>query len=420
MDMELFHELLVEIEQIPATDIHTHIRADLPAAPNLSEIVLCPYIRAELETAGVSAEVFEIEEIKKRVLEASKHFGKIENTTSFWCLTHILRDLYGLTEEPHEADMESLSKAVEQTAQNPEWASNVLEKANVSNVFLVCDWRSRIPEMSRPFVPTLRIDSLINEAHNPKTMDTLTEVTEQSVYDANELRKAIARLFESAKEAGAVAATVSVEPGTDFVPSDRNEADRVLSLMLLSQKINRDDRKMIRSYVMDQVLKACADHKMPLQLMLGVRQLREDNKRIAAYEPGMMAMYADLFARHDGVKFDVFSASEQFNHELAVIARLYPNVYASGYWWYQMFPERIRSMVRERVQMLPMTKSCGFFSDARCVEWLYSRAKLARWEITYALTEMVEQHYIEEGPAVRTARCYLQENPARIYGLSAD
>jgi len=420
MDMELFHELLVEIERIPATDIHTHIRADLPVAPNLSEVVLCPYIRAELETAGVGEDVFEIEGIKKGVSEAFKHFEKIENTTSFWCLTHILRDLYGLTEKPHEADIESLSKAVEQNAQNPNWVSNVLEKSNVSDVFLVCDWRKRIPEMSRPFLPTLRIDSLINEAHSSETLDALTEVTGQSVYDANELRKAIARLFESAKEAGTVAAAVSVEPATDFVPSDRNEADRVLSLILLGQKTSRDDRKMIRSYVADQVLKACADHEMPLQLMLGVRKLREGNKRIAAYEPGMIAMYADLFARHSGVKFDVFSASEQINHELAVIARLYPNVYVSGYWWHQMFPERIRSMVRERVQMLPMTKSCGFFSDARCVEWLYGRAKLARWEITYALTELVEQHYIEEGTAVRTARCYLQGNPVQIYSLSAD
>lgn len=415
MDMELMNELLAEIERIPAVDIHSHIRASSPSASDLSDIALHPYISTELESAGVNPELFEIEDAKKRLTKAAAHMPKIANTTTYWCLTQILQDLYDSGGSLHECDIDALWSKVGATAGDSGWTATVLDRASVARVLLSCDWRRKMPKASDALVPTLRIDSLVNEAHLSRTLDSLTEVTEQSVYDVDELRRAIAALFEQAKEAGAVAAALSVEPQTDFMEGSRGEADRILSLILLGQKTNRDDRKAIRSFVMDQVLKACAEHEMPLQLMLGVRWMRDTDRRIAAYDPAMVAMYAELFARHDGVTFDLFTASEQLNHELTVIARLYPNVNLSGYWWYQMLPERIRPIVRERVQMLPMTKSCGFFSDAPCVEWIYGEAKLARREIAFALAGLVQDGYLTMGTAVETARCYLQGNPERIY-----
>ncbi len=419
MEMQIFRELLAEIDEIAAVDIHSHIRASSPAAADLSDIALYHYIKTELESAGVDPSLLEMENAKKRVLEAVKQMPSIANTTTYWCLNQIVQDLYGTGESLHKSDVEALWTRVEQSANDPGWVERVLDQANVSKVFLACDFRKRMPKASDRFVPTLRLDALINEAHMGRTWDALAEAVDHQIYEVADVKKALGRLFEQAKENGAVAAAVAVEPATDFAEGDRSETDRILSLIQLGQKTNREDRKAIRSYAMDQVLKSCAEYEMPLQLMLGVRWARTADRRIAAYDPDMVTMYADLFTRHSGVTFDVFTASEQLNHELAVVSRLFPNVYLSGYWWYQMFPERIRSMVRERAQMLPMTKSCGFFSDAYCVEWVYGKAKLARREIAFALTQMVQEGYLSMGAAVETARCYLETNPRRIYGIES-
>ena len=67
--------------------------------------------------------------------------------------------------------------------------------------------------------------------------------------------------------------------------------------------------------------------------------------------------------------------------------------------------------------MLPMTRCCGFFSDAYCVEWVYGKSKLARRELAFALAQLVEEGYLAEGTAIEVARHYLSENPRRIYGL---
>ena len=120
--MELFHELLAEIERVPAVDVHSHIRIVSPAASDLSQIALYHFITSELESAGVDPAVFEIDGAKKRLAEASAGFARIKNTTSYWCLTRILGDLYDAG-APHECDMDDLLGKVESTSSEPGWTN---------------------------------------------------------------------------------------------------------------------------------------------------------------------------------------------------------------------------------------------------------------------------------------------------------
>ena len=219
---------------------------------------------------------------------------------------------------------------MEKTASDPGWPDKVFAQANVERAFVTCGWQKPLPKASERFVPVMRVDELVEEAHLTRTLESLTEATGQSVYEASDLRKAIAALFEKAKEAGAVAAAAAFEPQVDFEPGNRDAADRILSLALLGQKPNREDRKALRSYALDLVLQNCAEHDMPFQLMLGIKHARMADRAVTAYEPTSVMMYADVFARHSGVAFDVTSANETMCHELAVVSRNLRNVYALG------------------------------------------------------------------------------------------
>lgn len=414
--MQVFDELLTEIEQIPAIDIHSRIRADSPGAADLSDIVLGDGIVSDLRSAGVSPELLETEGTKKKVYELAGHLEKIKNTTTYWCLTQILDGLYQTERPAHESDVDELWGKVEQSAGDPNRASTVLDRANVSKVLVACDWYRAVPAASERFVPVVRLDRLINEPFSPKVLDALAEMSGQTVYEAGDLSKAVAELLRKAAGSGSVAVCASFEPHIDFERGSRDSADRILSLVLLRQKTNRDDRKALRSYVMDQVLKACADHGMVFQLMLGLRRAAGE-RRISAFETGMLSAYSDLFARHPNVKFDVFAADETLGRELAVVARNYANVYLSGHWCYGAFPTRMRNSIRERIEMLPMGKSCGFLSDAGCVEWVYAMAVLTRRELALALSQMVDEGYLSRSCAGEAARSYLLENPKRLYKI---
>lgn len=418
MDMELFHELLTEIERIPMIDIHSHIDIDTPAAGDLSDIAFYHYLQTELKSAGVNHKALEGSG-PSRVNTILPYLGKIKNTSTYWCLTQILKDIYDAG-PLHNTDIQALNEKVSKTATDPNWPRTVLDKANVSQVFITADWRSHLPTKSEYFVPTLRLDSLINELHFPRTLDRLNEVADMTIYEAGDLKKAVNAIFERAVALGTVGVSASFNPQVDFEEGNRDSADRILSLVMLGQKTNREDRRSLRSYVMRVVLEACAEHRLPFQLMLGVRRPVADDRVISAFEPEMMAGYAALFSRHPQVRFDVFTSNETLAHELAAIARVYRNVYASGYWWYLSVPTYIRRMIRERIEMLPMNKSCGFFSDAYCVEWVYGKSRLIRREMAFALTEMVTEHYLTEGDAIEIAKQYFEENPKRLYRLERE
>jgi hypothetical protein len=89
----------------------------------------------------------------------------------------------------------------------------------------------------------------------------------------------------------------------------------------------------------------------------------------------------------------------------------------AGYWWHNFFPSTIAQVIEERLDMLPMNKQIGFFSDAYCVEWLYAKSKLVRVEFANALANRIERGQYTLDEAVKIAKELLQETPKRLLGL---
>lgn len=413
--MELFNELLTEIYAIQSIDISSRLDIQSPAASSAAELVLERHVVAELESALVPSDVLQIESARKRLAEALPHLSKTRSTTTTWCLSQILRDLYDIHQDPHDVDPEDLWRKVEQSASDPSWPASVLAKANISRSLAACEWTRVLPAATEAFVPLLRLDSLINEPFLQRTLDRLGEVTGQPVYEAADLKKSIQELFLRASSAGVAAVSAAFAPQIDFEEGDRESADRILSLVLLGQKTNREDRRALRSFVMDTILAACLEHRMPLQLSIGMK--RSADHWISGYDTQMLAMYSELFARHPRVRFDVIVSNGMLADELTVISRAFGNVCASAFGPSLSFPTSLRSILRHRIETLPVTKANGFASESDNVEWAYARCKLLRRELAFALAGIVEEGYLSQSAAVDVARAYLFDNPVRIYHL---
>ena len=87
---------------------------------------------------------------------------------------------------------------------------------------------------------------------------------------------------------------------------------------------------------------------------------------------------ARAFHHFGGARFDLMMASDVLGPRVAVLARQFPNVYASGYWWHNFFPMTIEKIVGLRVQVAPMTKVGGFLCDAYYAEWSYGKLQVVR------------------------------------------
>ena len=126
-----------------------------------------------------------------------------------------------------------------------------------------------------------------------------------------------------------------------------------------------------------------------------------------------------MIGRHPRLKFQCFLASRHANQSLCTFARELPNFSLAGYWWHNFFPDAIRQVMTERLEMLPLNKQAGFFSDAYCVEWSYGKLWLVRKILARLLAEKIELGVFSFQDAVSIARSVLHETPQTLLGFQA-
>ena len=130
-----------------------------------------------------------------------------------------------------------------------------------------------------------------------------------------------------------------------------------------------------------------------------------------------IAQVAEMIARHPGLRFQCFLASRHANQSLCTLARELPNFSLAGYWWHNFFPDAIRQVMSERLDLLPANKQIGFFSDAYCVEWTYAKAILVRRQMARVLAEKIQQGQYSKQDALAIARAILFETPQTLLGM---
>src|SRR4030095_1355130 len=127
-----------------------------------------------------------------------------------------------------------------------------------------------------------------------------------------------------------------------------------------------------------------------------------------------LAQLAEMIGRHPKLRFQCFLASRHANQSLCTLARELPNFSLAGYWWHNFFPDVIRQVMAERLDMLPANKQVGFFSDAYCVEWTYAKAVIVRKQLARVLAEKIEEGQYSFEDAVTIARALLYDSPHSI------
>ena len=118
------------------------------------------------------------------------------------------------------------------------------------------------------------------------------------------------------------------------------------------------------------------------------------------------------------MRFQCFLSSLHANQSLCTMCSELPNLSLAGYWWHNFFPGTIRRVIEERLDMLPVNKQIGFFSDAYCVEWAYAKAVIVKQALAEVLARKVEQGQYDEELATGIAGDILYNTPAEMFGGS--
>jgi glucuronate isomerase len=429
------------LAEIPILDVHTHLVGGKLAARGLHDILLYHMVATDLYAAGCpsGARLSQFpawptrDEAHARISDAIPYLKQIQNTSSFWGVQIILRELYGWTEALDERNWEKLDGLIRERADDRAWAHSVLDRAGIRRTgtelarrgggedddrlqyalewgfFTRCQWGEHdtaLYELERCWGRAPESPAPIGGGARP--------ATERQIETLDHVHAAIAHYVDSIPYGRILSTATHLSTDIDYRPVSDEEMAGALARR---RQAGRAERDYYASYVNEVFLTALEAHgdEIVFQFSFGAEPLPfETGSRLAQRTIGQLA---ELIGRHPRLHFQCFLASRHANQSLCTLARELPNLSLAGYWWHNFFPDTIAQVIRERLDMLPANKQVGFFSDAYCAEWSFAKAIIVRKILAQALIERIELGQFDRNQALAFARAILYESPQTLLGM---
>jgi glucuronate isomerase len=437
----LISNLQESLTALPMLDIHTHLVGGRLGARGLQDVLLYHMVVSDLYAAGCPSghrltqfpQWPAEKEVEARIEEAIPYLPQIQNTSSWWGVRIILRDLYGWQEPITRDNWRRLHDRIRERADDRFWHHSILDRLHIQRTgteiarrgagedddrlqyalewgfFTRCQWGefdTALYELERCWGRSPESPSAIGSGGRP--------TTERTIRTLDDVRAAVSHYVNSIPYGRVIATATHLSTDINYRLIGENEMERALSRRGAAGEAERD---IYASYINEAFLTALEKHghEIVFQFSFGAEPLPfETGSRLAQRSIGQLA---EIIGRHPNLRFQCFLASRHANQSLCTLARELPNFSLAGYWWHNFFPGVIRQVMSERLDMLPVNKQIGFFSDAYCVEWTYAKAILVRKQMAEVFAHKIEQGQFAFDEAIGIARSILFESPRTLLGM---
>ncbi len=431
------------LAEIPVLDVHTHLCGAKLAARGLHDILLYHMIVSDFYSAGCpsGARLTQFpnwatkEEAHQRLEEAVPYLRFIQNTSGWWGVRLILSGLYQWNEPILPENWRRLDDRVRERADDGAWARSILKRVNIQRtcaeycrrgqgegddvlqyslewgMFMRSQWGefdTAVYDLERtwgrPPEPPVAILGGVARPATDRVIKTLDDV-----------HAAIQHYVDSIPYHQVISTATGISTDIDYrLPSDAEMADALTR----RAKAGPAERDIYAAYIGEALLAALEKRgdEILFQFSLGAEPLPfETASRISQQT---LAQLAGIVARHPRLRFQCFISSRHANQTLCTMCRELPNFSLAGFWWHNFFPGAIRHVLTERLDMVPVNKQVGFFSDAYVVEWSYAKALIVRKQMAQVLAEKVAQGQYTFDDAIWVAREILFETPQSLCGMT--
>lgn len=428
--------------EIPAIDVHTHLIGGQLGARGLHDVLLYHMVVSDLYAAGCPdgrrlpqyPGRASRAEAQGRIEQALPFLKDIQNTSSFWGVQLILRDLYDWNEPITLDNWRDLDASIGERADDRAWHHSILDELKIVRTgteiarrrggldddrlhyalewgfFTRCQWGefdTALYELERCWGKTPESPSAIGGGSRP--------VMERTIESLADVHAAIAHYVESIPYEQVLATATHISTDIDFRHVADSEMESALDRRSMATAQERD---IYASYINEAFLTAMEKHgdEIMLQFSFGAEPLPfETGSRLSQ---AAIAQVAEMMGRHPRLNFQCFLASRHANQSLCTLARELPNFSLAGYWWHNFFPDAIRQVFAERLDMLPLNKQIGFFSDAYCVEWVYAKMIIVRKQMAAVFAQKISQGQYAFAEALEITRAVFLETPVSLLRMT--
>ncbi len=439
--ISLTRDLESGLAEVPVIDIHTHLVGGHLGARGLHDLLLYHMVVSDLYAAGcpTGARLTQYpgwpsqREARARIEEALPFLHHCRNTSSYWGLRLILRDLYDWDEPVTPDNWRRLDDLVRERADDRTWQHGLLDRLQVRRTgteiarreqgadderlqyalewgfFTRCQWGefdTALYELERCWGRTPESPAPIGTGARP--------IPPRSILTLADVHAAVGHYVQAIPYDQILSTATHISTDIEF----RHVTDDEMSAALTRRTIaGAGERDIYASYIHELFLDELEKRgdSIVFQFSLGAEPLPfETGSRL---NQRTVSDLAGMIGRHPKLRFQCFLASRHANQSLCTLARELPNFSLAGCWWHNVFPDVIRQILAERLDMLPVNKQIAFFSDAYCVEWVYAKAVILRQQLARVLAEKILLGQYTRTEALSIGRSILFESPQSLLGF---
>jgi hypothetical protein len=437
----LVDDLEQALAEVPVIDIHTHLVGGKLGARGLHDVLLYHMVVSDLYAAGCpnGARLTQYpdwpteREAHARIEEAIRFLPHIRNTSSFWGVRTILAGLYDWHQPITADNWRRLDGLIRERADDRAWQHALLDRLRIRRTgteiarreegqdddrleyalewgfFTRCQWGefdTALYELERCWGRQPESPSPIGAGGRP--------ATERTIRNLADLVAAVEHYVGAIPYQQIRSTATHLSTDIDYRAVTDPEMEQALARRGTAGPMERD---IYASYVNELFLTRleARPERIVFQFSLGAEPLPfETASRLGQRT---IAQLAEMIGRHPRLSFQCFLASRHANQSLATLARELPNFSLAGYWWHNFFPDAIRQVMAERLEMLPANRQVGFFSDAYCVEWAFAKLTIVRKLLARVLADKIALGQYTRDDALAIARATLYDSPQSLLGI---
>jgi glucuronate isomerase len=432
-------DLLSHINKMPAIDIHTHLNAAHLGARGLHDILLYHMVISDLYSAGCPdgsrlSENPDEKEVTTRIEAALPYLPLIQNTSCFWLCKNILAELYNWHEPITAANWRKLDEQIKFKSSDLAWPRQILAKAGIRKagtelalrgdgkfddmLFYALEWAFFARTQWGVFdAPLFELEYAWNQDKVTSPLSvSLKErpVVQRHIKTVEDVKAAMSHYCRLIPKEQVRSTAQHLSTDIQYQMVSDSQMQKALNYR---SSANQNERDIYASYLLEAFLCELEKESQPImfQFSFGAEPLPYETA--SRLNQNSIAQLAEIVARHPLIKFQCFLSSRHANQSLCTLCRELPNLSLAGYWWHNFFPSIITQIIDERLDMLPVNKQVGFFSDAYCVEWLWAKSKLVRQLLSNALQNRIDRKQYTIEQAIEIAESLLQNTPGKLLKL---
>jgi glucuronate isomerase len=414
-------ELYNEIVKMPIIDVHSHINRDQIGAKSLDQIMFYHMIMYPLRSAGGRENrMWPEQESIDRGLPYDdwfKFWPMIEHTGFAWMLKTILRDLYGFDGPFAPDQLPRLRELHKAKTSQADWAQQVWKKANLVRILssqleikplAPGQWDSNI----RFTVESAPSTGIYEYFTWPARFARMTEQTGVEITSAATMQDAVTKFYgkyDWSDKRGLVSWISSV---CDFAPISDSQLNAIVKKAAGGRELDVAETRALEGQFVRMICRAMEGRTTTFQLCYGVQYVTAE-PLYAHPIPKSYAEFASSFAHILGefphIHFNMLNGYEADEPIWCGMTQAYHNFSLANFWWETFYPSVMENAIIRRLDMVPLPKLVGFFSDGWCADYVYGRLRMVQRCWAGALANKIERGYLTKSQALKIAEyCFFQ------------